>query len=77
MPVMDGWEFLEHFHVLAPKLAHKPSVYLCTSSNAPDDLDKARSIEYVKDYVLKPLQTGTFQKIVLQYRMETTETGLH
>ena len=55
MPVMDGWEFLENFILLNPKVGKKIIIYLVSSSVNPRDVEKARSIAEVTDYVVKPI----------------------
>lgn len=55
MPVMDGWEFLENFILLNPKVGKKITIYLVSSSVNPRDVEKARNITEVTDYVVKPI----------------------
>lgn len=55
MPVMDGWEFLENFILLNPKVGKKITIYLVSSSVNPRDVEKARNIAEVTDYVVKPI----------------------
>ena len=55
MPVMDGWEFLEEFALLKPKLDKKISIYIVSSSIDPTDIEKASNMKDVTDYVIKPV----------------------
>lgn len=55
MPVMDGWEFLENFILLNPTVGKKITIYLVSSSVNPRDVEKARNIAEVTDYVVKPI----------------------
>lgn len=55
MPIMDGWEFLEEFIPLRPKLQKEVIIYMVSSSIDVNDLERARSISEVSDYVVKPI----------------------
>ncbi|WP_415376773.1 response regulator [Patiriisocius sp. Uisw_017] len=55
MPVMDGWEFLEEYILLSPKLGRKITIYIISSSISPYDIAKAKSISLVTDYIIKPV----------------------
>lgn len=55
MPVMDGWEFLEAFRALKPSLPRKITIYIVSSSIAPADVERAKSISAVTDYIIKPI----------------------
>ena len=53
MPVMDGWEFLDMFKNLTPKT--KIVIYIITSSIAREDIERAKRISIVSNYVVKPI----------------------
>ncbi len=55
MPVMDGWKFLEAFLLLEPKIEKKIPIYLVTSSISPHDIERAKNISVVSDFIIKPL----------------------
>lgn len=55
MPIMDGWQFLEGLTKLDPHIEKKITIYICTSSISPDDLNKAKNIPYVTDFLIKPV----------------------
>lgn len=55
MPIMNGWQFLEEFTQLNPKIGKKITIYICSSSISPDDVNKAKSINEVTDYIIKPI----------------------
>lgn len=57
MPVMDGWTFMELFSLLKPKLEKQISVYMITSSIDPEDLIRAKAIEDITDFIVKPIAT--------------------
>lgn len=55
MPVMDGWQFLEEFAFLNPFIGKKITIYICSSSISPDDIARAKTINEVTDYIIKPI----------------------
>jgi CheY-like chemotaxis protein len=64
MPIMDGFEFLEKYIMLKPKLDKKITVYIVSSSVSPTDLERINQISEVSDYIIKPITKGKFEKIV-------------
>lgn len=64
MPVMDGWEFLEEFAMLKPKLGKKITIYVTSSSISPHDMQRAKSISEVTDYVIKPINKERFIELI-------------
>jgi CheY-like chemotaxis protein len=64
MPIMDGWEFIEEFTPLEPKLAKKNKLYVFSSSISPYDIDKAKSINLVTDFIIKPILKEKFIEIL-------------
>lgn len=63
MPVMGGWEFLEEFSQLKPTLAKNVTIYVVSSSVFASDIEKAKSISAVSDYIIKPITTEHFDRI--------------
>lgn len=55
MPVMDGWQFLEEYLLLKPRIGKKITIYLVTSSISPRDFERAKTISEVSDYIIKPV----------------------
>ena len=55
MPVMDGWDFLERYLMLEPRIGKKIHIYIVTSSVDPVDVERANRINAVTDYFVKPL----------------------
>jgi CheY-like chemotaxis protein len=55
MPVMDGWQFLDAFTKLNPKIGKKITIYICSSSISPDDVTRSKTISAVTDYIIKPI----------------------
>jgi CheY-like chemotaxis protein len=66
MPVMDGFQFLEQYHLLPPEIKNNFSVYVLTSSLNQFDISRAKSNPYVKDMVIKPLNIDTLLHLIDQ-----------
>lgn len=55
MPIMNGWQFLEAFALLNPTIGKKITIYICSSSISPDDILRAKTINEITDYIIKPI----------------------
>jgi CheY-like chemotaxis protein len=64
MPVMDGWDFLEEYVALQPTFGKKVMLYIVTSSIAPSDMIRARSISTVSDFITKPVTKDKFLTVL-------------
>lgn len=64
MPVMDGWEFVEEFKDIQPTLAKKVKLYIFSSSISPYDIERAKELPVVSDFIIKPLTQEKFMNIV-------------
>jgi CheY-like chemotaxis protein len=60
MPVMNGFEFLEHFRQLP--VSNKIQVVMLTSSVYHKDMEKAKDYQ-INHYISKPLTTEKLQEI--------------
>ncbi|MEQ8552752.1 MAG: response regulator [Cyclobacteriaceae bacterium] len=63
MPIMDGWGFLDKFMKLNLNAAKEIEIYICSSSISPEEIEKARSMSVVSDYIIKPLTTKKLLKM--------------
>ncbi len=66
MPVMDGWEFLDNFVQIKNKFKKTITLYIVSSSINKVDMEKAKSINSVKDYLIKPVTIKELEKIFTQ-----------
>jgi len=55
MPIMDGWQFLDEYVKINPKIGKKITIYICSSSISPDDVARAKAINAVSDFIIKPM----------------------
>ncbi|WP_295649024.1 response regulator [uncultured Mucilaginibacter sp.] len=63
MPVMDGWGFMESFVKIKPQLSKKITIYMVSSSINQDDINRAKGISDVTDYVIKPISQDTLVEL--------------
>jgi len=63
MPVMDGWEFLDHFTKIKNNFGKIITLYVVSSSINPIDIDRAKALSSVKDYLIKPVNILELEKI--------------
>ncbi|WP_062053639.1 response regulator [Aquimarina longa] len=66
MPIMDGWEFLENFTKIKNKLGKTITLYIVSSSINPVDIERAKTINTVKDYLIKPVTIEDLEAIFLK-----------
>ncbi|HRH48290.1 MAG TPA: response regulator [Panacibacter sp.] len=64
MPIMDGWQFLEEYIALKPLIGKKITIYIVSSSISPDDIQKAKNISEVTDYIIKPVTKANLIKML-------------
>ena len=64
MPVMDGWQFLDEYVLLKPKIRKSTAIDIVTSSISPEDVSKAKSNSAVSDFIVKPITKEKFKEIV-------------
>jgi CheY-like chemotaxis protein len=64
MPGMTGWDFMEKYEELSNEIHDRAVVAMLTTSNNPDDRDRAAAIPAVKEFFHKPLTPEIFWKVV-------------
>jgi response regulator RpfG family c-di-GMP phosphodiesterase len=67
MPGMNGWEFLKEYNLLAKELQSKVVIIMLTTSENSDDIIKAKSDNYVSDFITKPMTKEIMNKIAKKY----------
>ncbi|NBW00089.1 MAG: response regulator, partial [Proteobacteria bacterium] len=64
MPILDGFDFLEHFHSQVPlNIAESCKIYMLTSSLNDSDKEKAFSYEKVCGFLSKPLESEKMDEL--------------
>ncbi len=66
MPVMDGWAFLEEYTRLQPRLGKDIALYVTSSTISPHDIERAKNIRVVSDFIIKPLVTCKVVELLSQ-----------
>ena len=56
MPVLDGWGFIERFTKIENKFKKVITLYIVSSSINPEDLQRAKKLSSVQDYLVKPVK---------------------
>ncbi len=64
MPVMDGFQFMEEYVKIKPRVGKKVTIYMVTSSVDPVDVDRANKISEISDYIVKPIEPEQLSAIV-------------
>lgn len=67
MPGMNGWEFLEEYYLLDKESQNGTILIMLTTSDNPDDQKKAKTFNYLSDYITKPLTKEVFGAISNKY----------
>ncbi|AEH02772.1 response regulator [Lacinutrix sp. 5H-3-7-4] len=70
MPVMDGFQFMEEYIKIKPRVGKKITIYMVSSSVDPMDLQKAKGISEISDYIIKPIKRGELKAIISSLRQE-------
>ena len=63
MPGMDGWEFLDRFDKLDPKIKNRIKVNILSSSDDKKDMKRAKENKNIMHYLVKPLTRETIRLI--------------
>lgn len=64
MPIMDGWQFLEEYVKIHPVIGKKITIYICSSSISPDDINRAKAINEVSDFIFKPMTKDRLMELI-------------
>jgi len=71
MPIMNGFEFLEHY---TEKFSHKnSSIFAMSNSLSKDDQTRANQFAVVKGFITKPLIYNNIQFIIETYVEDRSE----
>lgn len=68
MPVMDGWLFMDEFVKIKPRLGKQIVIYMVSSSVDNKDLERARRISEISDYVVKPIEPTHLKEIFARFQ---------
>lgn len=64
MPVMDGFQFMEEFIKIKPRIGKSITIYMVSSSIDPVDIERANNISAISDYIIKPIGLVRLKEIM-------------
>ena len=64
MPVMDGWEFLDEYTQLQPKISKPIDLFIVSSSISPQEVERSKTYPAVLDFLIKPVAKGKIAEIL-------------
>ena len=64
MPVMDGFQFIEEYSKIKPKINKKITVFMVTSSIDPSDMERSKKFSEISDYIAKPVPLEKLKHII-------------
>ena len=67
MPIMNGFEFLDHYQELSDQVKSSVVVCMITTSLAQEDLEKSKEYSVLSDYIDKPLYEAKMRELILKY----------
>ncbi|RXG13306.1 response regulator receiver domain-containing protein [Leeuwenhoekiella aestuarii] len=70
MPVMSGFDFLEEFAEIKPKIDKEITIYVVSSSVDDVDIERAKNNEHVHSYIIKPFQMEDLKSILKEFQQE-------
>ncbi|AYL94011.1 response regulator [Mucilaginibacter celer] len=73
MPTMDGWEFMNEFAEIKPRLGKEITIYLVSSSVDLNDINRAKSIPGITDYIFKPVKGTHLTEIFASAQQKVNE----
>ncbi len=72
MPVMDGFEFMTSYSSLVPKISKKIIVIMISSSINPSDIQRAKSIQGISNYMAKPILPSKLIRTIAELQLENS-----
>lgn len=64
MPIMDGFQFMEEYVKIKPRVGKKITIYMVSSSLDPVDIERAKKISAISDYIVKPIGLNKLKTII-------------
>lgn len=64
MPVMDGFQFMEEYEKIKSDVTKDMTIYMVSSSLDPVDINSAKKISSISDYIVKPISSDWLKSIL-------------
>jgi len=65
MPYINGWDFLQELRVVCPHFSKDSLIYILTSSDFNEDVERAKNFPELSGYFVKPLSPDYFREVLL------------
>jgi CheY-like chemotaxis protein len=66
MPIMDGFQFMQEYIKIKPRVGKKITIYMVSSSVDADDIEKANEISDIAGYFIKPIKASELNDIIAE-----------
>lgn len=70
MPYMNGWEFLKEFKKIESQIEKDIQIYMLTSSDDPEDLERAKEYNELSGYIIKPVTKKELEVLVCEFPIQ-------
>lgn len=67
MPFMNGWDFLKEYQTINDRIEKSIHIYMLTSSDDPDDIEKAKKISELSGYLIKPVTEDELEVLIREF----------
>jgi len=64
MPIMDGWQFIEEYAGIKKEIKKKIVIIMFSSSLNLIDIERARKINEISDYIVKPIKLEDIERFL-------------
>lgn len=68
MPEYTGWDFLEDFSKVRVDLCKQPYIYILSSNDDEDSINRSTTYSFVKRFIPKPLTKDIFEEVYQLYK---------
>ncbi len=69
MPIMDGFQFMEEYVKIKPRVGKEILIYMVSSSIDTYDIKRAKSISEVSDYLMKPISPNELTELLNNFEI--------
>ena len=67
MPIMNGWEFIDHFSKLDEQIKAKVTLFILSASDNHNDISRAAKYSFIKRYISKPIRVNQIKDLFNTY----------
>lgn len=70
MPFMNGWMFMDEYKKFEERLNKRVQIYMLTSSDDPEDVERAKKISELSGYMVKPVTEEELEVIIRKFPLD-------